>query len=65
METADELWRQLHRLAPRQRAALVLRYYDDMSEQQAADLLGCPVRTVKSLVARGLAAMRAQQEASR
>jgi len=65
VETADELWRQLHRLAPRQRAALVLRYYDDMSEQQAADLLGCPVRTVKSLVARGLAAMRAQQEASR
>ena len=62
VETADELWGQLHRLAPRQRAALVLRYYEDLSEQQTADLLGCPVRTVKSLVARGLAAMRAQQE---
>jgi RNA polymerase sigma-70 factor (sigma-E family) len=65
VETADELWRQLRQLAPRQRTALVLRYYEDLSEQQTADLLGCPVRTVKSLVARGLAAMRAQQKADR
>jgi RNA polymerase sigma-70 factor (sigma-E family) len=65
VETADELWRQLQQLAPRQRTALVLRYYQDLSEQQTADLLGCPVRTVKSLVARGLAAMRAQQKADR
>ncbi len=65
VETADELWRQLQHLAPRQRTALVLRYYEDLSEQQTADLLGCPVRTVKSLVARGLAAMRRQQKADR
>jgi RNA polymerase sigma-70 factor (sigma-E family) len=57
----DELWTQLQRIAPRQRAALVLRYYDDLSEQQAADVLGCSLRTVKSLVTRGIQAMREQQ----
>jgi len=62
VEGRDELWTQLQRIAPRQRAALVLRYYDDLSEQQAADVLGCSVRTVKSLVTRGMQAMRAQQE---
>jgi RNA polymerase sigma-70 factor (sigma-E family) len=60
VEAADELWHQLRRVAPRQRAALVLRYYEDLSEHQTADVLGCSVRTVKSLTARGLAAMRAQ-----
>jgi RNA polymerase sigma-70 factor (sigma-E family) len=60
VEERDELWNRLHLIAPRQRAALVLRYYDDLSEQQTADVLGCSVRTVKSLVARGLHAMRLQ-----
>lgn len=50
----DELFRFLNRLPYRQRAAIVLRYYGDHSEQQTADLLGCPVGTVKSLVSRGL-----------
>lgn len=61
VEREDELWTQLQRIAPRQRAVLVLRYYEDLSEQQAADVLGCSLRTVKSLVARGLQAMRDQQ----
>jgi RNA polymerase sigma-70 factor (sigma-E family) len=61
VERKDELWTQLQRIAPRQRAALVLRYYEDLSEQQAADVLGCSLRTVKSLVARGIQAMRVQQ----
>jgi RNA polymerase sigma-70 factor (sigma-E family) len=61
VERKDELWTQLQRVAPRQRAALVLRYYEDLSEQQAADVLGCSLRTVKSLVTRGIQAMRAQQ----
>jgi RNA polymerase sigma-70 factor (sigma-E family) len=65
VEGADELWTQLQGLVARQRAVLVLRYYEDLSEQQTAEVLGCPVRTVKSLVARGLAAMRARQEADR
>jgi RNA polymerase sigma-70 factor (sigma-E family) len=61
VESKDELWTQLQRIAPRQRVALVLRYYEDLSEQQAADVLGCSLRTVKSLVTRGVQAMRNQQ----
>jgi RNA polymerase sigma-70 factor (sigma-E family) len=61
VERRDELLTQLQRVAPRQRAALVLRYYEDLSEQQAADVLGCSLRTLKSLVTRGIQAMRAQQ----
>lgn len=62
VEGRDQLWAQLQRIAPRQRAALVLRYYDDLSEQQTADVLDCSIRTVKSLVTRGMQAMRGQQE---
>lgn len=62
VEERDLLWSQLQRIAPRQRAALVLRYYDDLSETQTAEVLGCSVRTVKSLVSRGMQAMRAQLE---
>jgi RNA polymerase sigma-70 factor (sigma-E family) len=65
VEQRDELWLQLQTLAPRQRATLVLRYYEDLSEHQTAEVLGCSVRTVKSLVARGLAAMRARQGSER
>ena|SRR5215207_4270253 len=65
VEERDELWDRLHRIAPRQRAALVLRYYEDLSEEQAAEVLGCSDRSVKSLVARGLQAMRTQQGSGR
>ena len=65
IEEADALWSQLQRLASRQRAALVLRYYEDLSEEQTADVLGCSVRTVKSLVSRGLAGMRSQSGGAR
>jgi RNA polymerase sigma-70 factor (sigma-E family) len=60
VEARDDLWARLQRIAPRQRAALVLRYYEDMSDEQAAQVLSCSVRTVKSLVARGKDALRAQ-----
>ena len=53
-----DLWRSLGRLPARQRAALVLRYYEDLSEQDAAAALGCSVAAVKSLVARGSDALR-------
>ncbi|MCA1692483.1 MAG: SigE family RNA polymerase sigma factor [Acidimicrobiales bacterium] len=49
-----ELLDALARLGPRQRAALVLRFYSDMSEAETARLLGCRPGTVKSLVHRGL-----------
>jgi RNA polymerase sigma factor (sigma-70 family) len=45
-------------LTPRQRAAIVLRFYEDLSERQTADLLGCRPGTVKSLVSQGLERLR-------
>ncbi|MGC4111754.1 MAG: SigE family RNA polymerase sigma factor [Nocardioides sp.] len=56
----DSLWRALEALPPRQRAALVLRYYEDLSEAQTADAMGCAVGTVKSQVAAGLAKLRSR-----
>jgi RNA polymerase sigma-70 factor (sigma-E family) len=57
---SDLLWEGLHQLPRRQREAIVLRYYLDLSEHQTADLLGCPVGTVKSAVSRGLSTLRSQ-----
>jgi RNA polymerase sigma-70 factor (sigma-E family) len=54
----DEMWRVLLRLPERQRAAIVLRYYEDLSEAETADALGCPTGTVKSLVSRGIDRLR-------
>jgi RNA polymerase sigma-70 factor (sigma-E family) len=54
----DRLWRALHRLPPRTRAVIVLRYWQDMSETATAELLGCSVGTVKSLSSRGLGRLR-------
>lgn len=59
-EVADRivLGQALRTLSPGQRAVLVLRYFEDLSEQQTAELLGCSVGTVKSQAARGLAVLR-------
>lgn len=56
---ADALWTELQRLAYRQRCAVVLRYYEDLSEHQAADVLGCSVGAVKALTNRGMEQLRA------
>lgn len=48
----------LARLPARQRAALVLRYYADLSDAEIAATLGCRVGTVRSSISRGLAALR-------
>ena len=55
----EDLWRALASLPARQRAALVLRYYEDLSERDTATVLGCSVAAVKSLVARGSDGLRA------
>ena len=52
------LWPQVLRLPERQRAVLVLAYYEDLSEAQIAEVLGCSVGTVKSHRARGLRSLR-------
>jgi RNA polymerase sigma-70 factor (sigma-E family) len=52
---AQRLQDALVQLPDRQRAAIVLRFYDDRSEAETAAVLGIPVGTVKSSVARGLA----------
>jgi RNA polymerase sigma-70 factor (sigma-E family) len=50
----------LAKLPPRQRAVVVLRYHQDLSEAQVAELLGITVGTVKSQAAKALIALRAQ-----
>lgn len=50
------------RLPKRQRACLVLRYYEDLPEREVAALLGCSIGTVKSQTSRALARLRKELE---
>ncbi|WP_240649314.1 SigE family RNA polymerase sigma factor [Streptomyces sp. Z26] len=54
----DAMWRAVLKLPARQRAMVVLRYYEDLSEVQTAEVLGVSVGTVKSAVSRALAKLR-------
>jgi RNA polymerase sigma-70 factor (sigma-E family) len=53
-EDKDALWRAIRRLPPRQRACVVLRYYEDLTERETAEALACSVGTVKSQTSRAL-----------
>ena len=57
-ESHDELWQAVLALPARQRACIALRYYEDLSERETADTLGCSVGTVKSQTSRALARLR-------
>ncbi|MFI5865251.1 SigE family RNA polymerase sigma factor [Streptomyces sp. NPDC051546] len=59
---ADLLERALLGLPRRQRAVLVLRYYQDLTVEQTAEILGCPNGTVTSLAARALTRLRSQPD---
>ena len=54
VDDRDAVWRALLTLAPRQRAVIVLRYYEDMTEMEIATVMGTSPGTVKSQSARAL-----------
>ncbi len=53
-----DLWKALDSLSDRQRAAVVLRFYEDLTEQATADVMRCTVASVNSLVARAMYTLR-------
>jgi RNA polymerase sigma-70 factor (sigma-E family) len=58
LDDRDQLWAMLDTLPARQRAALVLRYFHDLPDEEIGAALGCQLGTVRSLISRGLAALR-------
>lgn len=57
---AQTVWQLLGELPERMRTALVLRYFHDWSDIEIAEALGCRRGTARSLVSRGLAAMKSR-----
>lgn len=58
VDQRDAVWRLLSGLGPRQRAVVVLRYYEDLPEARIAEVLGCSIGTVKSQLSRALGHLR-------
>lgn len=65
VDARDELERAFRRLQPQQRAVLVMHHYLQLSDAEAAAVLGVPVGTVKSRLSRAMQALRAALEADR
>jgi RNA polymerase sigma-70 factor (sigma-E family) len=59
---ADELWDVLQTLPARQRAAIVLRFYEDLPDDEIAEILGCKTGTVRTAIFRGLEKLRQEVE---
>jgi RNA polymerase sigma-70 factor (sigma-E family) len=64
VDDRDALWRALGTLPRRQRAVVVLRYYEDLSEAETATALGVTVGTIKSQAAKALATLRRDDQLS-
>ena len=58
VDERERVWQALGRLPRRQRAVVVLRYFEDMSEGEIAVALGCSVGTVKSQASKAMAKLR-------
>lgn len=63
LASRDEMWRLLATLPRAQRVVLVLRYYEDLTHDQIAEVLGCGPSTVRVHASRGLARLRVQLDA--
>ena len=61
-DLGDSLQRAIDRLPQRMRAAVMLRYYEDMTEAEVAEVLGVSVGTVKSTISRAVAKLRIDVE---
>jgi RNA polymerase sigma-70 factor (sigma-E family) len=59
---ADAVWRLCAELPPRQRASVVLRFYEDLGYPEIAAVLACPEATVRSHIHRALSALRTMIE---
>ncbi len=60
-----DTWRHVTALPPRQRAVVVLRYYEGLSEREIAEALGCSPGTVKSTASAALRTLRSRMEEDR
>jgi RNA polymerase sigma-70 factor (sigma-E family) len=58
--TRDEVWQTLATLPRQQRAAVVLRYYEDRPDQEIAEILGCSVGAARGYISKALATLRAR-----
>ncbi len=58
LDIREDLWQALQCLPERQRFAIVLHFYEDLSEEEAAEVLRCRPGTYRSLVSRGVKALR-------
>ena len=62
VDNRDQLLRQLRQLPARQRTAIVLRYWEELTEAQVAQAMGCSPGTVKSVTSRGMRKLRKLRE---
>lgn len=58
----DGMWEALGRLQPERQAVLVLRFYEQMRNREIAEVLGCPMATVRSRTRRGLQDLRKEMD---